>query len=237
MRRKIVDDSWCPVCGLEPETSFHILWACPSTKDAWGASCKKFQKSTLMGPNFFNIVEEVLLNGKEEDIKLFAGLSRQLWLRRNMLLHEGVFIHPNTLVQRADFGKAMGREYREGEPTGRMDVEKWKAPPAGRLKVNWDAALNLTRGRMGMGVVIRDHDGRVRAVKCSLKQGHFDPTAAETMAAIHALKFCMAQGMLNICMEGDAKNVVDALNSREENWSRTGYLVDEARNLLNGFNN
>ncbi|XP_059439185.1 uncharacterized protein LOC132171798 [Corylus avellana] len=206
MRRKIVADSWCPVYGLEPET-----------------------------------IEEVLLRGREEDIKLFAGLSRQLWLRRNMLLHEGVFIHPNMLVQRvvngvADFGKAMGREYHEGEPTGSMDVEKWKAPPTGCLKVNWDAALNLTGGRMGMGVVIRDHEGCVRAVKCSLKQGSFDPAAAETMAAIHALKFCMAQGMLNIHMEGDAKNVVDALNSREENWSRTGHLVDEARNLLNGFN-
>ncbi|XP_059436766.1 uncharacterized protein LOC132169828 [Corylus avellana] len=89
---------------------------------------------------------------------------------------------------------------------------------------------------MGMSVVIWDHEGRVRAVKCSLKQGSFDPTAAETMAAIHALKLCMALGMLNIRMEGDAKNVVDALNSREENWSRTGHLVDEARNLLKGFN-
>ena len=46
----------------------------------------------------------------------------------------------------------------------------------------------------------------------------------------------MALGMHNLCLEGDAKIVVDALNSREENWSRTRHLVVDARNLLNGFN-
>ena len=48
-----------------------------------GVGCKKFQKSTMKGPNFFNIVEETLLQGSEEDIKLFAGITRLLWLRRN----------------------------------------------------------------------------------------------------------------------------------------------------------
>jgi hypothetical protein len=41
----------------------------------------------------------------------------------------------------------------------------------------------------------------------------------------------------NISMEGDSKNVVDALNSREENWSKTGHLIEDARILLDGFTN
>jgi ribonuclease HI len=64
-----------------------------------------------------------------------------------------------------------------------------------------------------------------------------DPTVAKIMVAIHALKFCMALGLQNIRMEGDAKNVMDALNSKKENWSRMRHLVAGARTLLNGFNN
>jgi hypothetical protein len=126
----------------------------------------------MKSPNFLYIVEEILLHGNEEDIRLFAGLSRLLWLRRNELIYEGKFSHPNMLVQRvvnqvADFDKAMVRERHEGERTRSTDVEKWKAPPFGRMKVNWDATLNIQGGRIGMGVVIWDHEGCVRAVKYS----------------------------------------------------------------------
>ena len=61
----------------------------------------------------------------------------------------------------------MARESHEGELTGRTDMEKWKAPFAGRLKANWYATLNIKGERMGMGVVIRDHAGCVKAVRYS----------------------------------------------------------------------
>jgi hypothetical protein len=33
-KRRIILDHLCPVCGLEVETGFHILWQCPSAMDA-----------------------------------------------------------------------------------------------------------------------------------------------------------------------------------------------------------
>ena len=86
-----------------------------------------------------------------------------------------------------------------------------------------------------MGVVICDNEGCVKVAKCSISHGRFDPTAAEAMAAVHALRFCMELGVQNICMKGDAKSVVDALNSRKENWSRFGHLVVDTKNLFNHF--
>jgi hypothetical protein len=58
-KRKVVNDPLCPVCGKEEETTVHILWNCPSAMDVWGVSCKKFQKSSLTGPRFIDIAEEV----------------------------------------------------------------------------------------------------------------------------------------------------------------------------------
>jgi hypothetical protein len=33
---------------------------------------------------------------------------------------------------------------------------KWNNPPLGRLKTNWDVALNSDGKRVGIGVIIRD---------------------------------------------------------------------------------
>jgi hypothetical protein len=42
-------------------------------------------------------------------------------------------------------------------------------------------------------------------------------------------------GLNNICLEGDAKLVVNAVNSRESNWTRIGHLVGDLKMLLYTF--
>ena len=117
----------CPICELKVETPFHILWECPQLWMLGGASYKLFQKSAMEGPGFINLFEGVLSHGREEDIQLFAGISRLLWLRRNEFLHEGRFTNPNMLVQTAnsvlEFNKAQKgmqlNQLRPGEQTCR----------------------------------------------------------------------------------------------------------------------
>jgi ribonuclease HI len=75
----------------------------------------------------------------------------------------------------------------------------------------------------------------VTAAQCSISHGYFEPTVAEAIAIVHALRFCMEVGLLSICLEGDAKNVVDAMNYGEANWSKIGHLVEDAKILLNTF--
>jgi ribonuclease HI len=73
-------------------------------------------------------------------------------------------------------------------------------------------------------------------VSSYLINGRFDPTVAEAMAAVHAISFCKKLGIDYLCLEGDAKNVVNALISREENWSPMGHKVADAKKLQEGFN-
>jgi hypothetical protein len=53
------------------------------------------------GLGFINLLEDVMLRGNEEEVQLFAGIWRMLWLRRNTMIHEGRFTHPDVLVQMA----------------------------------------------------------------------------------------------------------------------------------------
>ena len=71
-RRKIIRDPMCPICGLEVETTLHILWECPSTTDVWGVSSKRFQKSCFTEQSFFRIFEEI--GRKNAWIKIFNCL-------------------------------------------------------------------------------------------------------------------------------------------------------------------
>jgi hypothetical protein len=34
--KKIVQETLCPICGLDAETTSHILIRCPSSNDVWG---------------------------------------------------------------------------------------------------------------------------------------------------------------------------------------------------------
>jgi hypothetical protein len=100
-KRKVVGDPLCPICCLEEETCFHILWDCPSTRDIWSSNIKKFQKSSSWGLTFRQVVIEVIRDCDDEAISLFAVIARRIWFRRNEVIHGGLFFHPNVLVQRA----------------------------------------------------------------------------------------------------------------------------------------
>jgi hypothetical protein len=114
-RRKITEDALCPICTLEEETCFHILWSCPSARDVWSGSIRRFHKSSLNGPTFRSVVEEMLQSCDEDEFRLFVEIARRVWFRRNETVHGGPFIHPTVLVQQArealdDFSVANNRD-------------------------------------------------------------------------------------------------------------------------------
>lgn len=109
---------------------------------------------------------------------------------------------------------------------------KWCAPPAGCLKANWDVAIDREAGRVGMGVVVRDCEGRVKAAKSLTKLGNIDPTMGEAMAAFQAVSLCQALGVPTLILEGDALRVVNALNSKDIDYSKMGHIVEDTRQLL-----
>lgn len=107
-----------------------------------------------------------------------------------------------------------------------------KAPPLGWYKANWDAGVNRKKGRLGLGAVIWDHQGRMWASKSLTCHGFLDPTTAETMAATMAVQLCYEMGIMQVHLEGDAKNVVDDVNSMVLDESDKGHLMEDIRVAL-----
>ena len=167
------------------------------------------------------------------------GLARQVWFRRNEFIHEGSFFHLDVLVWKArselaEFEEAFS-SVKEPIPTGSMENVIWQAPSNGLHKANWDAAVISQSDHMGIGIVIRDQDGRVKVAQCSFCMSTFDPTMVEAMAAVRALSYYNEVALDKICLECDAKNVVDTLNSMEDNCSKIGHIVSNAKVLPQKF--
>jgi hypothetical protein len=59
--------------------------------------------------------------------------------------------------------------------------------------------------------------------------------AGEILAACHAAQLCQERNVKDIKFEGDALQVVNAMTSKEHNWSRYGYLMDDMKTILSSF--
>lgn len=97
-RRKILANLACLICGLDAETAIHILWHCSSAQDVWSEGRAKFQKRSFHGLDFLQVAEDMLSKCGIDEFQLFVGIARRIWLRRNVVIHEGTFLHPNDVV-------------------------------------------------------------------------------------------------------------------------------------------
>ena len=138
LKRKVVDEPYCPICKEEPETVLHALWGFPSATDVWGCSKVIYQKCGNIGDDFWLLAEFIFSRCGEEDTIRFIHLARQIWTRRNKWVHKGLFISLNTLLQEterymSDYEAANEKEIHAGYVNNNNPEMKWTAPPRGMV--------------------------------------------------------------------------------------------------------
>ena len=86
-----------------------------------------------------------------------------------------------------------------------------------------------------VGVIIQDENGRVVPSMVEKFPLPFSVTAMEVITAKKAFKFALDLGLSSIVLEGDSKNTIDALLSKDASLANFGHLIDEAKMLANQF--
>jgi ribonuclease HI len=119
-----------------------------------------------------------------------------------------------------------------GEPQQGEEI-CWKCPQVGCFKMNCDAALDMEGRRMGMGIILRNHEGKVRAAWSLSKPGLLEPAAAEAVSLFHGMKFCKELGISNLTLEGDSLVVISAIQKRDASSSRIGHLIGDIVEVWN----
>jgi hypothetical protein len=157
------------------------LWSCLSSVAVWQESRRRVQKLSLTESGGLGLLQQLLDKLEEEDFLEAVTVLRLIWLRRNTLVFEGSFTPPAILlgqakIKHSEFVQAISPEIDQTEAV--QTSSSWKSPPFGVLKANWDVAVNSKEQLVGVGVVIRSHEGAVKAAFHAVEKGITDPAAA-----------------------------------------------------------
>jgi hypothetical protein len=128
-RRKVIEEAKCSCCEVEDETLIHALWTCPATQDVWGSKTSPFQKCYTSGVSFKEVFEDGIQLYSKEVLELLVVVARGIWFRRNKLVFEGAFSHPNDI-----FSTALNfiRDYKESLVKDKPLVQSEMDPSASR---------------------------------------------------------------------------------------------------------
>ncbi|XP_042964722.1 uncharacterized protein LOC122298944 [Carya illinoinensis] len=163
----------------------------------------------------------------------------QIWKRRNHFIFEQKFWEPGKVVDAAsqvvtDYSVANNKDVAV-QVSSRQSVSNWRAPPLNVFKVNWDAAVDKSKCKIGAGIVIRNWEGSVVASLRSPKDSFPDALLAESYGVLKAILFSQQLGLTHVIFEGDAQQVVLALNKPSQDEFPAGVFLSDAKLLLGSF--
>ena len=215
-RRKITDDPLCLVCRVEVETVEHALGSCTAARDVWLECDGRIQKSCSEEDVFCNILMKLFDRLPKEECDMVACLARQVWLQRNKMVFEGEFTQPSKVFQIAsdqlEFYIQVSQDVNRKDGVNHpVANERWKTPPRGTMKINWDAAIDRCKKLMGIGIVVRDFTGDVVATQSTMKAYVCDPVVAEALALWMAVVLVGQLGFMDVIFEGDCLEEVKAI--------------------------
>ncbi|KAK2655636.1 hypothetical protein Ddye_008688 [Dipteronia dyeriana] len=108
----------------------------------------------------------------------------------------------------------------------------WQIPYMGVFKTNTDVGLRESDKVSGVGVVVRDSNGKVRLAYCHHLSAYFSPQVAEAMAILKGI--CLAEecGLAPVVLESDALFMVNMICRKEVSCTEVGVVIHDILGLI-----
>ncbi|XP_050241307.1 uncharacterized protein LOC126690228 [Quercus robur] len=198
MKRKVLSDATCQVCGSEPESSLHALWMCSKLDMVWDAHFGPLRNDAKDCSNFLEVIQVCMEKGHPTD--LVAMTTSLIWTRRNKLrLGESVpdlrLLHSMARDALQEFHHA---HTPAPSPTHTRSLTEWEPPPMDWVKINFDGAIFKAKGEAGLGAIIRNDHGLVMAALAQVIPLPTSVEMVEVLEARRALSFAQELGFDHI---------------------------------------
>ncbi|PKU70999.1 Putative ribonuclease H protein [Dendrobium catenatum] len=232
-RRGLADSPLCPWGCNTMETVEHCCLQCNKVKQIndclvrWGINLPS--PTSLEG-----LIERLEQAARSNPIsgQIICYVVYQAWRARNDMKHGRAYGSP--LVLATNVLSALPKststppleQWCTNQPIGLPSHKLWCAPPPNWLKVNFDGAL-LQSNRAGLGVVIRDHEGKL-VVAAGHQIEHWDATTTELFAA-QAIHLVIEDWMLDrdgLIVEGDSLSAINWLRQMCNPTGKIHRMVD-----------
>ncbi|XP_074300279.1 uncharacterized protein LOC141631518 [Silene latifolia] len=173
-----------------------------------------------------------------ENVSKLMVLLWAIWNGRNEEYHGDVRTVPQRVLERAlSYWNAwLDAQLERGEGVVRVRGEsvRWVPPGIGEWKINVDAGLFGDMG-CGLGMVVRDHEGKVERVGVQQVRDVWDPDIAEAKAAEFGLRAAVQMGLTNVVLESDSATLITMLKSKSLPANYLGRIGNVILELANAF--
>ncbi|KAK2634784.1 hypothetical protein Ddye_029576 [Dipteronia dyeriana] len=212
----------CPICLKKAESSLHALWRCASLKAVRIVCDFVFGHASLESTPFLDFMQPCGSHVGVNEFEFLCILWWRVWHRRSLVVH----YHSLVLVLKVmEWAVSFLKEFRsasmvkvgngkDGRDGDRVANHPWQPPPACFFKINTDAAVNGKGKGSGIGVVIRDCDGKVMASLCRNILANYEPQIAEALAILEGCRLAINHNLMPSVLEFDALVVVRVICKR-----------------------
>lgn len=234
------DKCWC--CKDVSEDIEHTLRRCPAADEVWRRVLPDFYWRTRHLP-FQSWLDNGIANkgnGRkpEADNSLFALALWWIWKWRNEAIFTNTLYHLqskvlwiNTQMERVTDAFLRSKLYMGSEPTYQWESRSWTKPEPGMVKINFDGSLDPHTKRAGCGGVVRDSSGNW-LYGFTNNIGSCAPDQAEAWGLLRSIQAAVHMGYRNIIVEGDSKEVIDAMSNSSNTTSSIGNILKACRQEL-----
>jgi ribonuclease HI len=111
-------------------------------------------------------------------------------------------------------------------------ITSWAAPAEGNLKVNVDAGWDTSTKHAGLGIISRDHQGRVMGTEWKFIPWCTFAEEAEVLACLEGLKHAINLQGAAVTVETDCARVVNVISEANKDNSPSWCVYLECKELL-----
>ncbi|KAL5852571.1 hypothetical protein ACOSQ3_007689 [Xanthoceras sorbifolium] len=220
----------------------HALWSCnllKSVRNRSGLVTKIHKVDNLKFFYFILLCKNQLL---EAEFELLRVILWRNWFKRNSWLHESKLEPVADVVTWSsaflhEFRMAMVKPLPPLAPVVVSCPCRWTPPTLGLVQMNCDATIDEGRKLVGLGVVLRDHFGRVLGSSWQRMAVGFSPAIAEATAIFRGLRFALDLGVSLSLVESDASSVVGLINGSADSSTDIGLVILDIKRCLVEFPN
>ncbi|KAK3224784.1 hypothetical protein Dsin_004646 [Dipteronia sinensis] len=172
-------------------------------------------------------------------VELLCVTWWRIWYRRNQVVNYQVGLGDIEVCMWSEFFIHDFRQSLVKENPRRMGswvTPRWQAPEVGIFKINTDKAVVTKDGVSGLGVVIRDDKGFVRASACYGFKVNYHPQIAEALAIYKGILLTVNTGLLPAMLESDALTVVNVIRSQVLPSADEVVVISDILCAINGTN-
>ena len=240
-KRKVVQFPWCQRCKKTRETICHMLFECKVSKQIWRLT--PFVEDTQLGKarDVFSLLQDLTTKRTKAEMELIVAVCWSIWHSRNLAIFKNKREDSHLSVAAAE---ALVQSYRriqmpkmsESPPSSPAIQQKWSYPTEGWFKVNIDAAVKMEQQRTGLGIVIRNSEGKVMAAAMKPTKFIGNVDFADAEATRFGLEIAKNVGCFPLIMESDFKEVVDLVNSKKSSRAEMFWVAYEIQDRMKRLN-